>query len=275
MDIRCIALDLDGTTLNRDSGLSQANRGALCYAISKGIQIIIASGRAFFTLPQEVVSIPGISYAVTSNGAAVCRVPDGAVLMRRCLPDGSAGRILAMSDDPAVTYEAFVDGVAYADSAYMRDPLAYGAQPPSIAYLLATRRPVDGIEAFILANQARLDSVDVICWEHQKTEALRDRFVAELPEVYLTSSSGHRLEFSHPMSGKRAGVAWVLERLGLCPAQLAAVGDGDNDAELLQYAGCGIAVANATPLCRSSASYITRHHDADAIAYAIYQILKL
>lgn len=275
MDIRCIALDLDGTTLDRKSCLTQANRLALEYAISKGIHVIVASGRAFFTLPQDVVGIPGMEYAVTSNGAAVCRVPDGQVLMRRCLPEGSAERILAISRGPLVTYEAFVDGYAYADTDYIRNPESYGAEGPSIAYLQATRRPVDDIEAFILANRARLDSVDVICWDPVRTESLRSRFVRELPEVYLTSSSTHRLEFSHPLSGKCAGVSWVLERLGLQPSQLAAFGDGDNDAELLSFAGCGIAVANATPACLACADFVTKNNDEDAIAHAIYHILKL
>lgn len=275
MDIRAIALDLDGTTLNAQSRLSPGNREALVYALSRGIHVIVASGRAFFTLPQEIVDIPGIRYAVCSNGAAVCRVPDGAVLMSRVLPAGSAERILAISRAPLVTYEAFVAGAAYADAAYIRTPEVWGAYGPSVDYLQATRRPVENIEEFIRENRNRLDSVDVICWDPEKTELLRQRFVRELPEVYLTSSSSHRLEFSHPHSGKCAGVSWVLDRLGLSFSQLAAFGDGDNDAALLSAAGCGIAVANATPQCLAAADFVTKHNDADGIAHAMDHILKL
>ena len=67
----------------------------------------------------------------------------------------------------------------------------------------------------------------------------------------------------------------VLEQLGLSPSQLAAFGDGDNDAHLLELAEIGIAVANATPACRAVADYITKRHDEDGLAYAIYHILKL
>lgn len=275
MDIRAIALDLDGSTLNKQSRLSEANRRAIEYAISRGIHVIVASGRAFFTLPQDVVNIAGIEYAVCSNGAAVCRVPDGKALMGWVLPEGSAEKIVAMSRGPRVTYEAFVESAAYADTDYIRDPEAYGAYGPSIEYLQSTRRPVDGIEDFILKNRDRLDSIDVICWDPEKTAAMGDRFRRELPEVYLTSSSTHRLEFSHPMSGKRAGVTWVLDQLGVLPEQLAAFGDGDNDAELLSFAGCGIAVANATPQCLAAADYVSKDNDEDAIAYAFYDILKL
>ena len=71
MRIRCIALDLDRTTLNSEGHLSERNRRAIERAISSGIQIAVASGRSLDSLPGEVLEIPGIRYAITSNGAAV------------------------------------------------------------------------------------------------------------------------------------------------------------------------------------------------------------
>ena len=71
MAIRCIALDMDYTTLDRMGRLSPGNRAALERAIQKGIHIVIASGRSRISLPADVLAVPGIEYAVTSNGAAV------------------------------------------------------------------------------------------------------------------------------------------------------------------------------------------------------------
>ncbi len=275
MDIRCIALDLDRTTLNREGRLSTANRQALEYAIARGICVIPASGRAFTTLPKDICAISGVEYAVTSNGAAVCRIPGGEVLMRRCLPPQSAERILALSDEPGVTYEAFVNGVAYADAVYMKDPASYGASPEAIEYLFTTRRSAADIRLFLKLHAHELDSVDVICWDANRMARLRSRFEKHMPEVYMTSSSIQRLEFSQLGTGKHTGVMWVLERLNLLPEQLAAFGDGDNDAELLHIAGFGIAMENATPICRAAADAITLHHDADGVAHAIYNILKI
>ena len=86
MAIKCIALDLDGTTLDQDGRLPEANRKAMEDAITQGIEIVIASGRAYDTLPQEVLSIKGIGWAITSNGAAVYRVPEGEAAFRSTLP---------------------------------------------------------------------------------------------------------------------------------------------------------------------------------------------
>ena len=80
MDIKCIALDLDRTTLNAQGRLSDGNRKALSHAIEQGVRIVIASGRSFHTLPKDVLSVPGIEYAITSNGAAIYNIPTGKCL---------------------------------------------------------------------------------------------------------------------------------------------------------------------------------------------------
>ena len=65
MKITCIALDLDKTTLDSNGALSSANRQAIEYAIQKGVHVVVASGRALDSLPEEVCRIPGIHYAIT------------------------------------------------------------------------------------------------------------------------------------------------------------------------------------------------------------------
>ena len=81
------------------------------------------------------------------------------------------------------------------------------------------------------------------------------------------------MEISHREAGKHSGVRFVTELLGLSPEAVAAFGDGDNDADMLAYVGCGIAVANASPACLAAADLVTGHHDEDGVAQGIYQIL--
>lgn len=61
MAIKCVALDLDGTTLDRQGKLSPANRQAIEAAIAQGVHVVIASGRSYDTLPKKVLSIPASS----------------------------------------------------------------------------------------------------------------------------------------------------------------------------------------------------------------------
>ena len=127
MAIRCIALDMDRTTLNPAGRLSENNRAALERAIARGIAVVIASGRTFTSLPADVLAVPGIEYAITSNGAAVYHLPTGKCLHRFLLEPASVERVLALTAGEDVTYEGFVDGQAYAERSYVEHPERYGA----------------------------------------------------------------------------------------------------------------------------------------------------
>jgi Cof subfamily protein (haloacid dehalogenase superfamily) len=76
-----------------------------------------------------------------------------------------------------------------------------------------------------------------------KLEAeLKPRFADRL---FISKSLPHFLEFAHPDVSKGSGLTFVAERLGFAPAETVACGDGENDRELLDWAGFGVAVANA------------------------------
>lgn len=275
MSIRCIALDLDRTTLGADGRLSHGNRQALEEAIAQGIHIIIASGRPFGSLPQDVASIPGIEYAITSNGAAVYHLPTGRRLRGFLLEPASVHAILRLTESEPLAYEAFVDGEAFAGAAYVRDPAAHGASPQAIGYIQRTRRPVEDMRAFITAHAAELDSLDLVVGDEARKARLWAALETEIPGIYVTSSVPQLIEISHASAGKRAGVRFVTELLGLSPAQTAAFGDGDNDADMLRYVGLGVAVANASPACLAAADCVTASYDQDGVAQGIHNILCL
>ena len=71
---------------------------------------------------------------------------------------------------------------------------------------------------------------------------LKPRFAGTL---FVSKSLPHFLEFAHPDVNKGAGLTFLAERLGFTPEQTVACGDGENDRELLDWAGFGVAVANA------------------------------
>ncbi|MDO4316292.1 MAG: HAD family hydrolase [Oscillospiraceae bacterium] len=275
MDIKCIALDLDRTTLDAEGRLSPGNREALEYAIARGVHIVIASGRSFGSLPRDVVSVPGIEYAITSNGAAVCHVPTGRRLHGYVLEPRSVLDILRLTEHEPVVYETFINGEAYADAAYVRDPVAHGATPQAIPYIQSTRRPEPDIRAFIRAHSRELDSLDLVVGDENTKQRIWAELERAVPDIYVTSSVQQLIEISHADAGKHAGVRYVTELLGLSPAQTAAFGDGDNDADMLRYVGCGIAVANAAPACLAAADYVTASHDRDGVARGIYDILQI
>lgn len=274
MEIRCIALDLDRTTLNERARLSDGNRRALEYALSKGVHIVIASGRGFASLPEDVTAIPGIEYAVTSNGASVYHVPTGTRLKTYALTPQSVRAVLSLTAGERLAYEAFLDGAAYAPADYVEHPERYGVGKAA-PYIRATRTPVTDFPAFLEAHMGELESMDLVTVDEPLKQAMWALLRERVPDLYVTSSAPQLLELTHRDGGKHSGVRFVAERLGLSPDQIAAFGDGDNDVDLLRFAGRGIAVANATPACLAAADAVTLDHREDGVAHGIYQLLEL
>lgn len=275
MAIKCIALDLDRTTLHSDGHISEGNRMAIEDAIAKGIHVVIASGRAFDTLPEDILSITGIEYAITSNGAAMYHVPDGKCLYRSLLSSESVHQIFELTKEEPVTYEVFIEGKAYGAIEYIENPVKYGATAEAVAYVKRTRTPVQDIKSFAIEHIHELDCMDIIVGSETIKERLQATIRENIKDVYVTSSIKQLLEISNKEAGKHSGVRYFMNLLGIGAEEIAAFGDADNDVDMLSFVGHGVAVANATENCKKAARYITLDHNQDAIAYALKELLKI
>ena len=277
MKITSIALDLDGTTLNSRGVLSERTRQAIEDALGRDICVIPASGRSFDSLPEEILHIPGIRYAITSNGTAVVDVRTGGYLRKFSLTEESAEKILDLMSGRDVAFEAFIDGKPYAQKEYVEDPVRFGAMPAAIGYIQRTREPVEDMEAFIRAHgrAGKLDCLDVVVKGEEKKHSLWRLLERDVPDIYVTSSVPQLLEISYRDAGKESALRFLLQYLGLVQAESAAFGDGDNDRGMLAFAGIGIAVANGSQGCLQAADHIAGSNDEDGVAEGIEWLLAM
>ena len=139
--IRLVALDLDGTLLNREGHVTPRTRAALQAAVDKGVYIVPATGRPLASLPPEVAQLPGIRYVITCNGAAVWDLgadPVGAVysrysnakehrtstpvcLLHSLMPVETAREAFAVCESYHADLRIFSDGYACTDARSKRD----------------------------------------------------------------------------------------------------------------------------------------------------------
>ena len=285
MKIKCIALDLDRTTLDSQGHLSEENRTAIGRAASAGIHVVVASGRSLDSLPAEITEIPGVRYAITSNGAAVYDLCERKCLRQFKMTPESVEDILRHTEqgrmkieyleETEISYEAFIDGRAFAESRYVAAPVRFGAMPQAIPYIQSTRRPIEDMRTFIREHKSELDCIDLVVKSEEMKNKLWKNLRENVSDVYITSSVKQLLEISHRDAGKESGAKFLLEYLGLTREELAAFGDGDNDSGLLKYAGIGFAVANASPECREAADEIVASNDEYGVAQGINKILAM
>lgn len=270
-EIKLVALDLDDTTLRSDSSLDPFTRDTLIKAIDSGVEVVAASGRAYRSLPKDVLSIPGLRYAISSNGAAIERVPGGERIVSRVIPEECVHAVLNSFPD-VYMLEAFIDGQPYCAEEYMLDPLRYGCSPAYVEYVQSTRLPVDDMRDFIRKNASRLDSIDLICRNVEEKEQYYKK-AKEINGIYATSSSPRLVEISDAASGKGKALRYLCSMLGISAENTAAFGNGDNDADMLSFAGFGVAVANASAVCKAAADYICEDNNDAGVAKTLLKLI--
>ena len=79
-DIRLVALDLDGTVFNDKKEITPRTLAAIRNAVARGVAVLPATGRTASGIPAAFTSIPGVRYALTSNGASVVDLQTGAFI---------------------------------------------------------------------------------------------------------------------------------------------------------------------------------------------------
>ena len=107
-----------------------------------------------------------------------------------------------------------------------------------------------------------------------KINSIRNQVEATFTgKAAITTAIPGMLELLPLGASKGAGVEWLLNRLGVEPSRVMAIGDGENDVEMLQLCGLGVAVGNAGAAARSVADVVVGSNDEDGVAEAIEQFV--
>ncbi len=272
MNIKLVALDMDGTLLQSGGILSEDSKKVLERCIQNKIHIVIASGRALHSLPEDVMKISGIEYAITSNGAAVNHLPAGKRIYSNLLTKDKVEQIMKVMSHHSLAIEAFMEGYAYTDQKYYENPLSFGAPQKALPYIKRTRIPVPSIHEFIDKNIERLDNIDIIVDDPIKKEEVRKELFL-LEDLYVTSSVPHILEVANKSVSKAEALKYITQILELHSSEIMACGNADNDAEMITYAGIGVAVENSSENLLKAADFVTDSNDHEGVSKAIHKFV--
>ena len=89
----------------------------------------------------------------------------------------------------------------------------------------------------------------------------------------MQQNTGFTMDVTPPGINKAVGLSRLADYLGIKQMEVMAVGDGDNDLDMIRYAGIGVAMENAIDDLKKAASFITKDCDNDGIAYAIEKLV--
>jgi len=274
--IKMLAFDLDDTALDGQGKLAPETREAFIAAAEVGIEPVIASGRSFYSLPEDLLDIPGVNYAICSNGANLFNVKTKECMEAFFLESESVEQIVALADDylDTVYLDAFTRGIPHSDRRLLDTLLANDKiSEHRKKYLRKTRRAEDDIRSFIREHKTELDCMNYNVFDTSLFDELTGRLKNEVENIYFTSSIPELIEISFRESGKGPGLRRMCDYLNIPLENVAAFGNADNDAEMIRLAGVGYAVANSSQVALDVADIIIGPCWENSVASAIQDIV--
>jgi Cof subfamily protein (haloacid dehalogenase superfamily) len=275
--IRLIALDLDGTVLDSHGQIPDANRAAIGRALGAGVEVAVATGRRYEFARAIFERLPAPLTLILSNGAIV-KWHDGRTAMRRLLPRQSARAVLAgapehrssaalIFDRPGAGQVVF-ESIDWTDERHRRfyeSNRAFVAEHSPLEGAL-TEDPVQVMFTGRCADMRNL-------YEGLRDAAPAAETASSLAYSVALTEYGHRdfslVDVLQAGCSKGAALADWAARQGLSPDEVMAVGDNQNDLEMLEYAGTPVVMGNAVEALRTRGWVVTASNDEAGVAQAI------
>lgn len=269
--IRFLAMDLDGTILTSDKKVTERTRNAIIRAGEAGIEPVIVTGRPLKGLPEELLDIPQIRYAITSNGAVTSILHTGQNLRTALIPPEDAALICRIPQEQGLLYNIFIDGAGYSDPDTYRKLIDSYTGTVLEDYVRKSRRSTDHLQELILHSRG-IENIWMLCGENEYCEHVSTYITEHFS--FHTIFAGHMdIEVGAPGADKGEAVTELAGMLGISREQILAIGDNTNDLGMLKAAGICAVMGNAPEAVKQMADLTADHNDRDGAAKIIEQFL--
>ena len=275
-NIKLIALDLDGTLFDDSGNVSEKDQQAIRAAVDQGVEVMISTGRPYVGVPVKLAEQLGIRYALTTNGAAVYTIPDKRLVYENCMEPELIEKIVPVLQKWKIYFDVFIDGEGYSDKNKLDLISQLVLSPSLLHYIRTTRKPQDDILAAIRASSGVQKITMNFCPDGKGGFTDRQsclEFLSSIPEVAVVSGGFHNLEITRADTAKGRTLAILADRLGIGIEDTMAVGDTQNDLNIVETAGVGVAMGNAEPALKEVAQFVSLSNEESGVAYAIEKLV--
>lgn len=238
---RIVVLDLDGTLLTSDKRISEYTNKVI-RELSNEVKFVLASARAFVTIRpyiEELGLLNENNYTIAFNGSLVVNNLEKPIIDEA---------IQEVEKNLLQQYINANNQVEWHYYTYDKNILS---------------SDISDIGDFIKNNKI----YKIVCISNDaKIAEMRKNMPQNISGLFqITSSEPTRIEFVRKGMKKIEAIKLLLRKLGIDSSEAIAIGDGENDMDMIQYAGCGVAMGNATEDVKAIADVITDTNDNDGV----------
>ncbi|MBT2214940.1 Cof-type HAD-IIB family hydrolase [Virgibacillus dakarensis] len=282
--MRLIAIDLDGTLLNKENRISQNNLQAIKDAQSSGVEVVVATGRAHFDV-KEIFKGTGINtWIIGANGATIHK-PDGNLFHSVPIHKEVVMEILRWLEQEDFYYEVFSKYSIFTphngrellaiemDRVKSANPDTNMQELHEAARKQFSQTGFSYIQSFTDLLQMDTEFYNILAFSFD-AEKLKKGWTKFAPrkELSIVKSAKHNFELENVNASKGFALKRLANKLNIPLADTAAVGDSFNDLSMLKIAGSSAAMGNAHPEIKNACHEITLSNDEDGVAHFIHSL---
>jgi len=265
MTYKLLALDIDGTLLQEDGSLLPELSTVISRLQSQGIYIVLATGRAFPSAKKYADILNLDTPLICYNGAVIRVACDSAPVFQQCLPVSVMREIVAFGEERGWYLQLYNNDsivVAQISEHTLADP-DFNNMPT--------------VEAGCLSQAVLYPSPKIMtrCAPAEvaaRFDVLKKHFGERL---HVVGSTAHLLEMMCCGVSKAHALQQLCDYYHILPSEIVACGDGDNDKDMLAFAGVGCAMANAADTTKNAADYVCTAGNGHGVLEAIYKYFNM
>ena len=273
MAIKAILLDIDGTLTNSKKEITPMTKEVLMKAQDKGIRLVIASGRpakGLFQYGDQLDMRYNHGLFVAYNGARVVDCETGDVLVDITIDKNTTKEVLhhlkKFNVRPLITHGSHmvvedVYNCMVSDKGRVFNVLEYESRMNSYRLM-----ETEDLEKFIDFPVNKILTAGDSDYLEQHYKKMAAPFEGRLSMMF---TANFYFEYTAMNVNKGTSLSKAMERLGIKPEECIAFGDAQNDISMLEYAGIGVAMANAQQAVLDMADEITDDNEHDGIAKSL------
>ena len=241
--IKLVVTDIDGTLMEMNGSLAQETIDVVKKMSEKGVKVVIATGR-MYNAAKPVVQKLALDTPIICYQGAMIR-DDSEIYFERNVDKKTALNII----NDLRNYGAHIN-------LYLRDRLIVEQDDKYIKEYAGDRFLKYEVVPDLTTVVQDATKLLAINEDATLVTQIRDEMRVKYPYLNIVKSTDYYCEFVNKEADKGYAIDFLAQKWNLKKQEILAIGDQDNDVEMIKAAGLGVAMGNCSPKLRDSADFI-------------------
>ncbi len=283
---KLVAIDLDGTLLNSYGQVSEKNKEILKSSQTKGVEIVLASGRSTNSVKNIANEIGDCKYIICGNGSLIYDLQKEEIIYDKFIEKSKALQIIKICEQNSIYYNVYTENMVIAKT-LSNNVLFYHQENANKPENKKTKiNLVDNIYEYVenLENEnilkftisdtssiifnsiikklREIKKIDVLDVAHMSRKIIKSGTEEVSLEYYYTEITSENVD-------KWNAIEWLANELNIKNEEIMAIGDNINDKLMIENAGTGVAMGNSAPYIKEIADKVVANNNEDGVAEAM------